>query len=145
MKPAIIKYSTLFVLRSAFIAAGLLGSAQAIAATPQTMLPAELEAIISNTTAGLSEEEQQMIASWSPAKKLSEFFCQETALTELGKTYTGADRVFLSRSDDQPPVFISENTIKGQGSVRYGTDWADFSYECAVDVKTGEAESFTFK
>jgi len=142
------QYSIPSFFRPLLIGSLLISSPSVFSATPATTptaLTAELDAIISKTTAGLSEGEQKMIADWSPAKKLSEFFCQKLALTELGKTYTGADRVFLSRSDDQPPEFISKNAIKGQGSVRYGADWADFSYECAVNMETGAAESFTFK
>jgi hypothetical protein len=107
-------------------------------------LPQNLETIISETTSGASVVEKEMIAGWTPGKKLSEFFCQERALVELGKTYPGADRVFLSMSDDESPQFISENRIKGNGSVRHDAGWTDISYECEVDLQTGNPMEFVF-
>ena len=107
-------------------------------------LPQNLETIISETTSGASTEEKEMIAGWTPGKKLSEFFCQERALAELGKTYPGADRVFLSMSDDEPPQFVSENRIKGNGSVRHNAGWTEITYECEVDLQTGKSTEFVF-
>ena len=75
-------------------------------------LPQNLETMIAETTSGARVVEKEMIDGWTPGKKLSEFFCQERALAELGKAYAGADRVFLSMSDDEPPQFIGENRIK---------------------------------
>ena len=63
---------------------------------------------------------------------------------ELGKTYAGADRVFLSMSDDEPPQFVSENRIKGNGSVRHDAGWTDIRYECEVDMQTGQPMEFVF-
>ena len=107
-------------------------------------LPQNLETMISETTSGASAEEKDMIAGWTPGKKLSEFFCQKPALAELGKTYTDADRVFLSMSDDEPPQFVSENRIKGNGSVRHDAGWTDIRYECEVDMQTGQPMEFVF-
>ena len=70
-----------------------------------------------------------MVAGWIPGKKLSEFLCQDYSLAELVKTYTGADRVFLSLSDDEPPQFVAQNRIKGNGSVRHDAGWTDITYE----------------
>ena len=108
-------------------------------------LPQNLETIISETTSGASVVEKEMVAGWTPGKKLSEFFCQERALAELGKAYAGADRVFLSMSDDEPPQFISENRIKGNGSVRHDAGWTDITYECEVDLHTGKPTEFIFE
>ena len=41
-----------------------------------------------------------MNESQSPVKQLPEFFCHDARLTKLGETYAGADRVFLSTSDN---------------------------------------------
>lgn len=108
------------------------------------VLPQGLEAMIADKISAVSAEEKDMIASWPPGKKLSEFFCQEPALRELGKTYTGADRVFLSMSDDEPPQFVAENRIKGYGSVRHDAGWTDITYECEVDMESGRATKFIF-
>ena len=108
-------------------------------------LPQNLKTLIAEKVSGVSAEEKEMIAGWTPGKKLSEFFCQEYALAELGKTYTGADRVFLSMGDDEPPQFVAENRIKGNGSVRHGDGWTDITYECEVDLHTGEPTEFIFE
>ena len=108
------------------------------------VLPQNLETMISETTSGASTEEKEMISGWTAGKKLSEFFCQKRALVELGKTYAGADRVFLSMSDDEPPQFVSENRIKGNGSVRHDAGWTDIRYECEVDMQTGQPMEFVF-
>ena len=107
-------------------------------------LPQNLETMIAEKVSGVSAEEKKMIESWTPGKKLSEFFCQERALAELSKTYTGADRVFLSMSDDEPPQFVADNRIKGYGSVRHDAGWTDITYECEVDLKTGKPTEFVF-
>lgn len=108
-------------------------------------LPENLEKMIIEKIFSASSEEKEMIAGWTPGKKLSEFFCQEYALAELGKTYTGADRVFLSMGDDEPPQFVAENRIKGNGSVRHGVGWTDIIYECEADLHTGEPTEFIFE
>ena len=110
-------------------------------------LPAIIEAKIGEIVSTQSTEEKEMIAEWTPGKKLAEFFCQDLALTELGKIFEGADRVFLELEEDNPPAFISDNRIKGDGSVRYGVDasWSSFSYECQVDMETGQAMEFSFQ
>lgn len=107
-------------------------------------LPENLERAISERTSGVSSEEKEMIAGWPPGKKLAEFFCQESALIELGKSFAGADRVFLSMSDDEPPRLVSQNRIEGKGSVRHDEGWTDITYQCEVDLRTGKPNEFVF-
>ena len=106
-------------------------------------LPANLTAIIDSRTEGLSDEEILMHNEWTSAKLLGEFFCQEIGLKELGKKLTGADRIFID-GIEQAPKFIAENRITGFGSVRYQEGWKDFTYECAVDMETGDALDFIY-
>ncbi len=93
----------------------------------------------------VSEEERKMVMEWSDGKKVSEFFCQNVALEKLGQHFSGADRVFMSTSDDSPPELIGENRVKGAGSVRHPAGWNDFTYECEVDGSTGEVVEFLYE
>ena len=108
-------------------------------------LPENLEEIIAESISSTSSEEKEMVAAWPPGKKLAEFFCQKRALTELGKDYAGADRVFLSMSDDDPPQFLTQNRIKGKGSVRHDAGWTDILYQCEVDLHSGKPTEFVFE
>ena len=110
-------------------------------------MPTNLQEVIEQKWSGSSAEEKKMIEAWEPARQLAEFFCQDLALTEIGKKFDGADRVFLELEEDNPPVFISDNRINGDGSVRYGVDasWSNFTYECEVDMETGQAKEFSFQ
>ena len=62
----------------------------------------------------------------------------------LRDKYTGADRVFMSTSEDSPPELLSDARIKGMGSVRHGAGWSNFGYECAIDATTGDVVYFSF-
>ena len=114
-------------------------------ATASEGLPENLMQMIDRKIAGVSVEEKEMVLSWSPGKQLAEFFCQDRALVELGETFAGADRVFLSMRDDEPPQMIGDNRIKAPGSVRYDGGWADFTYECEVDLKSGDVTEFSYE
>ncbi len=106
-------------------------------------LPASLTAIIDGRTAGLSDEEILIHNEWTSAKLLGEFFCQEIGLRELGKKLKGADRIFID-GIEQAPKFIAKNRIAGFGSVRFQEGWKDFTYECAIDMETGDALEFIY-
>ena len=103
-----------------------------------------LQEHIKQKTLAFSPTEKAMLQKWSDGKLISEFFCQDHALQELSETYEGADRVFMSLSDDEPPTLITETRINGNGSVRYKDGWADFSYECEIDENSGKVTDFTF-
>ena len=107
-------------------------------------LAAPLKEHIKQKTLNFSATERNMLQQWSDGKLISEFFCQNHALQVLSKTYQGADRVFLSLSDDDPPTLLTETRIKGNGSVRYEDGWVDFIYECEIDKNSGKVTDFTF-
>lgn len=107
-------------------------------------LSTALQEHIKQKTQTTSATEKAMLQKWSDGKLISEFFCQDHALQVLSKTYQGADRVFMSLSDDDPPVLITETRIKGNGTVRYKDGWADFIYECEIDENNGKVSDFTF-
>lgn len=107
-------------------------------------LSAPLQEHIKQKTLAFSPTEKAMLQKWSDGKLISEFFCQDHALQDLSRTYEGADRVFMSLSDDDPPTLITETRINGNGSVRYKDGWADFTYECEIDENSGKVTDFTF-
>ena len=107
-------------------------------------LSTPLQEHIKQKTLDFSPTEKAMLKKWSDGKLISEFFCQDYALKDLRKTYKGADRVFMSLSDDDPPTLITETRIKGTGSVRYKDGWVDFFYECEIDKNSGKVTDFIF-
>lgn len=107
-------------------------------------LAAPLQEHIKQETKAYSATEKTMLQQWSDGKLISEFFCQKHALQVLSKTYKGADRVFMSLSDDDPPTLITETRIKGNGSARYKDGWVDFTYECEIDKNSGKVTDFSF-
>lgn len=108
-------------------------------------LPDNLEKMVVEKISSTSAEEREMVAAWSPGKKLADFFCKKRALTGLEKSYAGADRVFLSISDDEQPQFVTQNRIKGEGSVRHDAGWTNILYQCEVDLQTGKSTEFVFE
>ena len=116
-------------------------------AVPAQEKEAELSAkqleVVAQKTAKLSAAEKAIMKEWSPGKNAAEFICQDLALKELGKTYKGADRVFMDKTEADPrPRLVTQSLLVGEGSVRHSGGWTDFSYECDLDPEKGTATAF---
>lgn len=88
--------------------------------------------------------ERSLATGWSDAKKIAEFICRPLALPEIKRQhFKKADRVFLGSDDASSLDLVSNRLLKGQGQVRVGNDWHDFTFQCQLDPQTGKVVSFS--
>ena len=118
----------------------------AVAAAGQSVLSPQQQTLIDHKTASLSQTEKDMIAGWSDARKLAEFFCSRAGLEAMKKQHPEADRMALGPDDEGVKKFVLTGNTKlsGRGTVRMGAPWKGFSFECTLDAQKAIATSFTY-
>lgn len=117
------------------------------AAATNSVLSHAQQAVVAQQTAKLSRDERAIVAGWSDARKLAEFFCSPAALAAFRKALPGADRVALGPDDAGVANFVlaGNDTLTGRGTVRVPGAWKDYRFTCALDAAKGSVRSFTFE
>ena len=135
--------------RASRTAAWTLAAVALAAAAPvsaDTLLSPKQQEVIARKTARSSPEEKAIIAGWSDARKLAEFFCAPSALAAFRKKEKGADRVSLGPDEagTMKFVLVGNTRLSGRGTVRTPGHWKGYRFDCVLDPERGRVKSFAY-